>query len=266
MDDSDSEKLRDYRTNPEYERRVVIFYDVLGWKNHIERADTDPEAIGKLRRLILQHSRTLQLRTFLNIRVSTFSDNIVISQPPGENTQRLIQQMSLLELGSATEGYHLRGGVTIGDLIHDDECVFGPGLNRAYELESKIARYPRFVLDPNHIAEFGNLGDLPITEGGVTFLNTFTLAFCEHVRRKGKSASSPEELQDAGLPVPKSWHRDVTARTMLEFVLDPLKPQIRGPMVDKDFEKLAWIYDRIAKQLGVPPSSSYPRVKPELSE
>ncbi len=71
------EKLIDYHEIPSYERRVVIFYDVLGWRSQITRAGKNPELIGDLRRLILQHVRTMRLRTNWNISVSTFSDNVV---------------------------------------------------------------------------------------------------------------------------------------------------------------------------------------------
>ncbi len=52
---SEPSRLRDYHRNPAYERRVVIFCDVLGWRAHIACAGADPEEIGDLRRLILQH-------------------------------------------------------------------------------------------------------------------------------------------------------------------------------------------------------------------
>ena len=31
-------KLVDYHTNPQYDHRVILFYDVLGWRNEIEIA------------------------------------------------------------------------------------------------------------------------------------------------------------------------------------------------------------------------------------
>lgn len=44
----------------------------------------------------------------------------------------------------------IRGGITIGKIIHNEEMVFGPGINRAYELESKYAIYPRIIFDQIH--------------------------------------------------------------------------------------------------------------------
>jgi hypothetical protein len=258
-------RLADYHRNPPYERRVVIFYDVLGWRSHIARAGSDRERIGDLRRLILQHVRTMRLRSNLNISVSTFSDNVVISQPVCPETVTLIAHLAINQIASALRGFLLRGGITIGDIVHDDETVFGPGLNRAYELESKIARFPRFVLDPTALAELGNLGELPVREDGVVFLDPFRLEFIQYIK-EGTPAVSRDELLRAGLPYSKdntvftkAWNDQV-----LGMILDSLKPQIRAPIDDEVWTKLAWVYDRIAPQLGVPPSRSYPRVRPGI--
>ena len=47
-------------------------------------------------------------------------------------------------------GILIRGGITIGDVLYDEETnhLFGKAMNRAYELESKIANYPRIIIDP----------------------------------------------------------------------------------------------------------------------
>ena len=69
-----------------YERRVVVFYDVLGWRSHIRRAGNKASDVSLLRRLILKTTRATRIEKGLDLRVSTFSDNVVISQLPGANT------------------------------------------------------------------------------------------------------------------------------------------------------------------------------------
>jgi hypothetical protein len=263
--DTNPERLLDYHRNPVYERRVVIFYDVLGWRNQISRAGNDREQIGNLRRLILQHVRTMRLRMNWNISVSTFSDNVVISQPICAETVALIAHIAITQIASAMKGFLLRGGITIGDIVHDDEAVFGPGLNRAYELESKIAKYPRFVIDRDALPYLGNLGELPIDESGIVFLDPFRLEFIEYVRG-GRPAVSRDDLLEAGLPYPKDGRSllDMASNDqVLTVILDSIKPQIRAPIEDNVYEKLAWLYNRLAPQLGVPFASAYPRVLPQ---
>lgn len=41
VEEVSSSKLDDFYRDPSYERRVVIFYDVLGWRNQISAAGTD---------------------------------------------------------------------------------------------------------------------------------------------------------------------------------------------------------------------------------
>lgn len=142
----DEERLANFYKDPAYERRLVIFYDVLGWRSHIKAARRDVKKIGELRRLILQHGRSWPLRTNLDVKISTFSDNVVISQPLNGTEPLLLTQMAFFQVAAAMNGFLLRGGITVGDLVHDDECVFGPGLNRAYQLESEKALFPRLAV------------------------------------------------------------------------------------------------------------------------
>jgi hypothetical protein len=47
-------------------------------------------------------------------------------------------------------GYLVRGSVTIGNIITDENLIFGPALVRAYaDLENKLAKWPRVVVDPD---------------------------------------------------------------------------------------------------------------------
>jgi hypothetical protein len=119
MDTSD--KLTDFYNNPPYQRRLVIFYDVLGWQNHIKAANGGAEKIGDLRRLILQSNRSLRLRSQFSMRISTFSDNIVVTQPINEKTSRLLTLIAFQQIAAAMKGFLLKGGITVGDVVHDDE-------------------------------------------------------------------------------------------------------------------------------------------------
>ncbi len=58
------------------------------------------------------------------------------------NTEQLIQRM-------LKGNFICRGGIAYGDLYYDENraLLFGPAINRAYYLESKIAKYPRIVID-----------------------------------------------------------------------------------------------------------------------
>jgi hypothetical protein len=245
-------KLADFKREPSYERRVVVFYDFLGWQSHIGLAGKDPKQLGFLRRMLLRHPRMLGVKEDLEIRYTTFSDNVVITQKVGPKTQMLVQQLANFQLGAALPGFLLRGGITIGDVVHDDEVVFGPALNRAYHLESQVAKLPRLVLDLLvRREEFGDLGHLPVVEDGICFLDPFRLEYCEHLRRA--KMEDPEAVANAGLPIPQRKFKDFSNKDILLMILDSLNEQFQHSMTDKVFAKVAWLYNRIAKQIGHPP-------------
>jgi hypothetical protein len=58
-----------------------------------------------------------------------------------------------LQLELLLRGILFRGGLVVGDVYHKDNIVFGPGMNEAYELESKYAKSPRIILTKKTIDE-----------------------------------------------------------------------------------------------------------------
>lgn len=40
----------------------------------------------------------------------------------------------------------IRGAITIGDLIHDNQILMGPAMVEAYTMESQVAKYPRIIV------------------------------------------------------------------------------------------------------------------------
>jgi hypothetical protein len=260
-----SEKLHDFQRNPAYERRIVAFYDFLGWRSKISEAGDNPERIGNLRRMILRHSLSLrgqQQYAAPDTKVSTFSDNMVVSLPVNEvNVVHLLTTLGAFQFASVGGGFLVRGGVTVGKIQHDELSVFGPALNRAYEIESKIAVVPRIVVDENVFEGGCHVPFFMRQEQRIRFIDPFSTKFVDTV-----SSLDREDAKDIyaslGLPVSTKNLSTVSAQKMLTFALNALKPQLRAPLADKEWEKMAWVYDRIAGQLGVPPAKSYPRVRP----
>jgi hypothetical protein len=56
----------------------------------------------------------------------------------------------------ATPSLLIRGGVTVGNIVKSYGQLFGPAVVRAYELESKIAIYPRIVVGEEVFEELEN--------------------------------------------------------------------------------------------------------------
>jgi hypothetical protein len=259
--EGEPEKLKDFRRNPSYERKVIAFYDILGWRSEIAKAGTAPEKIGELRRLILHHTRLFKAPIECPVCVSTFSDNVVISTVVDKKvTPYFLRTMAVVQLMTAFMGYLMRGGIAIGDIVHDDEVVFGPGLNRAYELESTVAVFPRIVLDPD-VPNVGPFEGFHTVENGIAFLDPFTPACMAHWLRNAAHGQRRQLYMEIGLPTSERRHNDVPGDVALRALLNRIQLRLRQPLSDKDYEKVAWLYDRIAVRLGLPPAASYPRVR-----
>lgn len=172
-----------------YEERFIAFVDILGFGKLVERSAVTPNLPQKiLDALIAMHPTQIEAELFTTVnlelipaeelelaretarRMSTnlqrmhpvsinyFSDSLVLS---ARSDDVIASQMvlDLLTKISAmmwmSHGLLLRGGVTIGKLVHiQGGPMFGPAMNRAYYLESEEAEHPRFLIDKHCIERY----------------------------------------------------------------------------------------------------------------
>lgn len=130
-----------------YERRAVLFLDILGFKKLIDDHQED------LILSALEMPKELQEKYPFNgkteMQISAFSDSIVISEVIQENhigINRLVNYAGYVWWKFLAKGVLARGGIAVGDLYHKNGILFGPAMNEAYKLESELAIYPRIVL------------------------------------------------------------------------------------------------------------------------
>ncbi|WP_295201958.1 hypothetical protein [uncultured Chryseobacterium sp.] len=144
-----------------YQNRICCFIDILGFKTHLnETIDSHGnDVVEKINSInsILELSKSITSNHGISeSRVVTyFSDSIVISYEFNEESQLFLSLLNLLYVSMelANKGYLTRGGVSIGKLIHNENVIFGPALVKAYNLESKISKYPRIIIDKEVIDE-----------------------------------------------------------------------------------------------------------------
>lgn len=143
-----------------YVDAYVTYIDVLGFKEIVK--STDPKTINALLDAMKVFTAQPQRRRHPYDKeehlpvVVQFSDSIARIQPVsgddegvdaidlfyGEISSILISQGNL-----ACNGILVRGGMTFGSVCVHENRIFGPAFNRAYLLESKLAAYPRVVID-----------------------------------------------------------------------------------------------------------------------
>lgn len=131
-----------------YRDRVVGFVDILGFADLVRRADRDgnlrreiAEALGRVRAVSSPGGGETDLRT------QNFSDSLILSATnTPDGLWHLLLSIDALAWNLLQLGVLIRGGVTIGGMKHDEQMVFGLGVNEAYRLESTVARTPRIVI------------------------------------------------------------------------------------------------------------------------
>lgn len=149
-----------------YQDRVVIFIDILGFKELLNET-TDKEGndnekgINKLTQAyksirdvwdldkVASDSSILKKTSKQDKQITIFSDCIVISFPAKEKSEIFytLLEVKWMILRLISQGILCRGAISYGKLLHNDKFIFGPALVEAYILESKAANYPRVILD-----------------------------------------------------------------------------------------------------------------------
>jgi hypothetical protein len=150
-----------------YETRFLAYIDILGWSEACtvdsprlaEAAEVlHGEAYHQSRRYRDELEKEMPGRVnplYLKVEIGAFSDNFVMSKPVdlGDRIFSISATCRrLLKLGFLT-----RGAVTMGQVHHRDNVVFGPALIEAVALE-KEAVYPRILCSEGVLEHFKRVG------------------------------------------------------------------------------------------------------------
>jgi hypothetical protein len=232
-----------------YERRIVSYFDILGWSANIEEAGADPRRIARLASIPRMFASIIAGPSdrVEGAHLTSFSDNVVASVPFDERYLIwTLQSLGNIQLGAALAGFWIRGAVTIGDLYHDAHIVFGPALNRAYYLESHHAKYPRILLDPD-VEDFSGLeGDFLSSDRQFRFIDPFGQDFVNRIQREVPPVKASikrfNDLANARIPtVPLV----IDPHTIFRMLVARLTAEIASCTQESSIEKLTWLRDRI---------------------
>ncbi|WP_447752113.1 hypothetical protein [Sphingopyxis fribergensis] len=199
-------------------------------------------------------------------RLTTFSDNVVFSKPfAADDVRWLLQSLATTQLGLAARGFWMRGAVTVGSLHHDEHIVFGPALNRAYELESKFAIYPRILLDTETLEPPANT-DFIAVEAEDAFIDPFTPRFWDRIQ-----AEHPvqQEVMDqfnelTGATIPNAEEK-LSGGFVLSSVANRLSLELTTTAVPAVWTKLSWLFSRVVGSLGGQVTADMLPKSPKLS-
>ena len=154
-----------------YGNRFAAFIDILGFKQMISEIEAGAEGHQPLFKrlksvLSFLHEESIESdghhdlpvyevtdegmieRELGNPQITYVSDCAIVStEGTPEGFKALCNKLTKLSTDLACDGMFVRGGIAYGPLFHDKTFVFGSAYQRAYEVESKIAIWPRIVID-----------------------------------------------------------------------------------------------------------------------
>lgn len=140
----------------QYERRIVLFLDFLGFKEIVENTVRNDEILRSLLTAIdrLYDIGREDTDLYKTRCITTFSDSVVLSYAIHEQSAvfYLLSDIAFAVIDLAIQGYLVRGAVTVGELIHSERYLIGPAMVQAYQMESTLARTPRVLIDRKLIA------------------------------------------------------------------------------------------------------------------
>lgn len=150
----------------DYDIGFVVFIDVLGWSDAIERSVSDLDLRCRMAsvQLTVQEriseilSQGTQQRENYNSNTFgyQFSDANILAIPQREGTRAGAEFVAiwcrLLAREYFRAGLLVRGGVTIGKIFCTQSVCFGPALTRAYKLEQSAVQ-PMIIVDPDSIVQ-----------------------------------------------------------------------------------------------------------------
>jgi len=156
--------VRTRSLSKKYERCLVAFIDLLGFKALIENSSVEKilEILGKKGELDLHRIWSGQGYPPKTWPITYNFSDLIVNVLPFANYKEherfflifgFLSQIGALQASLVNRGVFVRGGITIGDIFADDRAVFGPALVRAYELESKISKWPIISIDPVSVEE-----------------------------------------------------------------------------------------------------------------
>lgn len=147
----------------DYSKYFVAFLDILGFRNLV--FSNNQEKLNTYFSLIDEITNDLQqIQLKKDIGSITISDSVILSIPMArngserslDNLRQLFIAIQKIQFQLALKDIWLRGAVSFGDAYFNEKSnqVVGKAYIHAYELEQKIAIYPRVVIDSRLIKEF----------------------------------------------------------------------------------------------------------------
>lgn len=137
-------------------RKELVFYsflDLLGYRSFspsdiTKAAIAMHDALREIEKQLGDNSYEVILRSYsdnIGLIIPTKAD--LFYSPLPESIWLMLKIPALYQLNLMLKGFPVRGALSIGVLLFNEEIMAGEVLKRAYELETTKAKYPRILVD-----------------------------------------------------------------------------------------------------------------------
>lgn len=144
-----------------FQDKTVVFIDILGFGALVEKAARDAssdeaerleKALNIIQLLAPVGSDDEGKPGLYDLNVQIFSDSVILScAPDPSGLKELFKILSLLFVQLIIDGVWIRGGISFGKFSNNPVTPCGPAVNSAYQIESKIAAFPRLALSASMV-------------------------------------------------------------------------------------------------------------------
>ncbi len=248
-----------------YDKYIVAFIDILGFKNLVKQSENNKRDFIKVHKVlsnfaILKNKETWEkARILMEIEEDTqkkglddfyidnmvcctcFSDSIIIAinaqDKISQRCSALIAMLAKISTELLREGILIRGAITYGNLFVDDtlNIYCGTALNKAYNLESTVAKYPRILLSSELIEQL----NYPLTA------KWERMPYHQYIERfsDGTAGFSPlvylQVMQGAPDIIPDEKLKNILV-DIKRTIIKGLDDNIENPNI---YEKYAWLVE-----------------------
>ena len=149
------ETVEEYKRSYRYQKHVTVWLKVMGLETMLSDSGNNEKFSLMFQMANEVNSLVLHKRGIDGVRVTCISGCIVISSPyeVRGSFEKVLTVLFMLEQSFLRSGVLLKGALTVGDLYHEGQIVFGPALMEACRLESGCAVYPRCILTRETLQE-----------------------------------------------------------------------------------------------------------------
>lgn len=180
--------------NPMLVNSVVCTIDILGFSEMIINSCNNgygDKLLKEVSYLINKNKQCIIPNKYSQGKIKIYTDNMIVGYPvKGDGQEELyeiLENVSEYQFNLSIEGLFVRGGISVGDFYINEDIVFGPALLDAHITESKLACYPRIILDSKtvdrlqkyikHYECYPQRNKILIDNDGQWFLNYLTTIF-----------------------------------------------------------------------------------------